>query len=275
MFDSTENSYDFEVEMQPLIHNDLEVTGKKALVRTDTGETLGIHGSRYHPVTHSTVINTIMDGIAESNLTKDYESSFHIYDGGRKLKAEIKFPDLTVQPSIGDITCFRVTATNSYDGTWSFSQSADGLRLFCLNGQTLAEAISRTVSKHTANIDVSGSARKIIKTYESFQGNEQIWKDYQSIKIDAWDAEYFLKNTILKKHTYTTDKLYNKKGLENIMKIWSEEAANLGYNKWALYNSLTNWATHTCGSSSPHNLALQRNAIITKAMNSSQWEIIA
>ena len=68
------NDYDFPVEMVELeaINTEGQV-GKdnykvpkdlaRACVRTDTGQVLGIHGSKYKPINHNTVVNTIESSV--------------------------------------------------------------------------------------------------------------------------------------------------------------------------------------------------------------------
>ena len=64
------NDYDFPVEMVELQAINADGLGAednytvpkdlaRACVRTDTGKVLGIHGSKYKPINHSTVVNTI------------------------------------------------------------------------------------------------------------------------------------------------------------------------------------------------------------------------
>jgi hypothetical protein len=55
------------------------------------------------------------------------------------------------------------------------------------------------------------------------------------------------------------------------MGTWDNERSQLGNNKWALYNCLTSWATHTDDAKSPENAKRQREASIIKAMKNKAW----
>ena len=67
----------------------------------------------------------------------------------------------------------------------------------------------------------------------------------------------------------------NERQLENLLGLWGDEQRHLGPNKWALYNTLTHWATHTQDMRSPHTARHNREAIITSAMRSSAWKELA
>ena len=68
---------------------------------------------------------------------------------------------------------------------------------------------------------------------------------------------------------------FNDKQLQNLIGGFDNERSHLGNTKWALYNCLTSWATHTEGLRSPENAKRQREAQLVKAFNSKQWMEIA
>ena len=269
MLDFQSNSYNFPVEEQPVYTQEGElIPDHKCIVRTDTGKTLGLHGSRYRMIPHDDVVNSIVDGVKASNLTSDYEVNVDVIEGGRKLRGEIIFPDLVQQPAVGDYVQFRVSFFNSYDGSWSFSQQANGLRLWCLNGCTTPDAIARSRFKHTASVNVDGSAAKIIGGAEHFMGRSKQWQSWMQTRLNNDQVEQFFRSTICKvvtKQQQVTKT--NEKQLENLISCWDREKVDLGWNKWALYNCLTHWATHTNDLKSPQIARYNREIAISNAMN--------
>jgi len=269
MLDFQSNSYDFPVEEQPVYTQEGElIPDHKCIVRTDTGKTLGLHGSRYRMIPHDDVVNSIVDGVKASNLTSDYEVNVDVIEGGRKLRGEIIFPDLVQQPAVGDYVQFRVSFFNSYDGSWSFSQQANGLRLWCLNGCTTPDAIAKSRFKHTASVNVGGSAAKIIGGAEHFMGRSKQWQSWMQTRLNNDQVEQFFRSTICKvvtKQQQVTKT--NEKQLENLISGWDREKVDLGWNKWALYNCLTHWATHTNDLKSPQIARYNREIAISNAMN--------
>lgn len=269
MLDFQSNSYNFPVEEQPVYTQEGElIPDHKCIVRTDTGKTLGLHGSRYRMIPHDDVVNSIVDGVKASNLTSDYEVNVDVIEGGRKLRGEIIFPDLVQQPAVGDYVQFRVSFFNSYDGSWSFSQQANGLRLWCLNGCTTPDAIAKSRFKHTASVNVDGSAAKIIGGAEHFMGRSKQWQSWMQTRLNNDQVEQFFRSTICKvvtKQQQVTKT--NEKQLENLISGWDREKMDLGWNKWALYNCLTHWATHTNDLKSPQIARYNREIAISNAMN--------
>jgi hypothetical protein len=269
MLDFQSNSYNFPVEEQPVYTQEGElIPDHKCIVRTDTGKTLGLHGSRYRMIPHDDVVNSILDGVKASNLTSDYEVNVDVIEGGRKLRGEIIFPDLVQQPAVGDYVQFRVSFFNSYDGSWSFSQQANGLRLWCLNGCTTPDAIAKSRFKHTASVNVDGSAAKIIGGAEHFMGRSKQWQSWMQTRLNNDQVEQFFRSTICKvvtKQQQVTKT--NEKQLENLISGWDREKVDLGWNKWALYNCLTHWATHTNDLKSPQIARYNREIAISNAMN--------
>ena len=269
MLDFQSNSYNFPVEEQPVFTQDGElIPDHKCIVRTDTGKTLGLHGSRYRMIPHDDVVNSILDGVKASNLTSDYEVNVDVIEGGRKLRGEIIFPDLVQQPAVGDYVQFRVSFFNSYDGSWSFSQQANGLRLWCLNGCTTPDAIAKSRFKHTASVNVDGSAAKIIGGAEHFMTRSKQWQSWMQTRLNNDQVEQFFRSTICKvvtKQQQVTKT--NEKQLENLISGWDREKVDLGWNKWALYNCLTHWATHTNDLKSPQIARYNREIAISNAMN--------
>jgi hypothetical protein len=269
MLDFQANSYNFPVEEQPVFTQDGElIPDHKCIVRTDTGKTLGLHGSRYKMIPHEDVVESIVDGVKASNLTSDYEISVNVAEDGRKLRGEIIFPNLVQEPVVGDYTQFRVSFFNSYDGSWPFSQQANGLRLFCLNGCTTPDAIARSRFKHTASVNVDGSAAKIIGGAEHFMSRSKEWQSWMQTRLNNDQVEQFFRSTICKVVTKQKQMVKtNEKQLENLISGWDREKADLGRNKWALYNCLTHWATHTDDLKSPEVARYNREIAISNAMN--------
>lgn len=267
------NDYNFEVEEQP-VYDQLGnvIEGHKAVVRLDTNENLGLHGSRYKIVNHQDVVDSVIDGVKSANLSKDYEVSVDVMENGRKLRGEILFNDLVVEPAVGDYVKFRVSFFNSYDASWSFSQQANGLRLWCLNGCTTADAVARSKYKHTASINVEGSAAKVVSGLDHFMNRKEEWQRYMATSLDHPQVEDFFKKTVCKSFTRQQSVTKtNEKQLENLLGIYDNERANLGNNKWALYNCLTYWSSHTSELRSPHKAQYNREVLVSNAMKSKQW----
>jgi len=275
MLDMSMEAFAFPTEIQPIFDRfGNEIPNQKCVMRTDTNAVLGVHGSRYSIVKHDDVVNSMMDALRAANVSQDYTTKFSVIEDGRKLRGEILFNDLTVQPKVGDYVKFRISFFNSYDGSWAFSQSADGLRLFCLNGMTRSDATAYTKFKHTQSINIQGSAAKMILGLETFMQQPAQWQAWTNHQIEYDAVETFFKSTIAKSFTHQTKERTNEKQLEKLLSIYSDEASVLGPNKWALYNCLTYWASHTSDLKNPEVTRRNREEAIAKAMQHKMWEMI-
>ena len=146
-----------------------------------------------------------------------------------------------------------------------------GRRLTCLNGQTIADMIARTSYKHTLNVDVDASAAKIQYGAKCFMEHRDIWSSWTKVNVNDVMAERFFKATLGNVKTHLTTPKVNQATMENIMRIWHENSSALGSNKWALYNAMTYWSTHTDTSRVPHNATKRREVDVFKALKSKQF----
>ena len=272
-FQGTINNWDFPVELMPTPH---AVTGEplpnsNQVVRTDTNEVLGVHGGSYKMVSNHDVVQPILDGIEAANLSKDREVTIQSYDGGRRLRGQVKFPDLVVEPSVGDIVSFRIRWASSHDGSWAYSIFAEGLRLWCDNGCVTADKAATYTAKHTSGLNADASASKVLKGFEIFQNQKEIYQEYMAQNVYDDQVISMFKKSLAKRVT-PSKVLVNEFQLDNLIRIWREEKATLGSNKWALYNCLTHWSTHTQDSKRPHVTRHNREAQVQKLLGSSLWQ---
>ena len=267
------NDWNFEVEELPVIPMGMTepVEGWKSLVRTDTNQVLHLHRDTYQKLSHDTVVNSTYESIKEANISNDFNFEVRGLDNGRKLQIDVLFNDVVTEPAKGDYVKYRVRAWNSYDGSWAYQTAADALRLWCLNGCTTPDAISKVWMRHTAQITTDGAAQKILGGLETFHNQKELWNEYMKTKITKTDAEKFFRNHVVSQKSKTSEEKWNQKQLENLMGQLSNEFNDLGKNKWALYNCLTHWASHTQGSKSPESVTRQREQTIAYALNSRAW----
>ncbi len=266
------NSWNFPVETwnlaaikdnDPTYHNVPESMAR-CIVRTDTNEVLGVHGSKYRAIKHDDVVNSIFDAISSANISKDFTHKIEVFDNGAKMRGTIDFDDLVIAPALNDHIKFQIIFFNSYDGSWSFGQQAQGLRLWCLNGCTTPDTVAKTMAKHTTNVNVTASASKIEAGVDSFFNSKSKYQQWMQEKLEHETAERFFKATLAKVKTPQTKDKWNNKQLDSLMSYWRKESRVLGNNKWALYNACTYWATHTNESSSPANTRRLRENQLAK-----------
>lgn len=268
MLDATYNDWDFPVELQPaFLESGEEIPNLKAMVRTDTMDVLGHHSDRYQHIPYEDIRQVIVDAVHKADISSDFEETVTVIEGGRKLKVEVLFPDINIEPVVGDYSSFRIQAFSSYDGMWAFQQTALALRWWCTNGMVTPDMFAKVWGKHTKNINLDASAGQIVKGMDTFMNSLDDWKRWMKVNVTNEDVEHLFKNTLCNIPNPTSTHKWNQKQLEILMNQWDQERAGLGQNKWALYNTMTYWSTHTHGSSNPHVLSRTRQNQVTSAMN--------
>jgi len=245
---------------------------QKAIIRTDTGAVLGTHGGAYQMITHSEVVDKMEQAARRSELSRDYTHTQRVYENGAKMRGTIAFNDLVIEPQVGDYIKFHVDYTNSYDGAWSIMIKAEGYRLWCSNGCANPKALSFDRNKHTSGFSLAGTQAKINNAITGFFDSEGIWQKYATQSVSQLEAETFLKATICKRNTNTTMIKVNETKLEKLMGLFRVEANKLGSNKWALYNALTYWSSHTQDANHPHRAEILRHNEVSKAIQTSRWD---
>ncbi len=277
----TENEWSFPIETYDLAaikdgdinFYNVPPSMARCIIRTDTKEVLGVHGSKYKAIKHDDVVNSVFEAVTASGISNDYDHKVSAFDNGAKMRGIIRFNDLTIEPSVGDIIAFQLTFFNSYDGSWAFQQSAEGIRLDCLNGMVSQYSVAKTWQKHTANINVKASASKLQAALDGFfKTKEQYWA-WQRIHVSDQMAEDFFKQKVCRINNNTSTFKWNEKRLDDLMVCWRNDSQALGHNKWALYNALTYWSSHTDDNKSPANTQRLREGIVAKAINKWNWEI--
>ncbi len=288
MLDTIPHDYDFPVEMINLeaIKQPAECPDGKfhryevprnmarALVRPDTGAVLGIHGSKYKPINHTDVVDRIMDGIDQCKFGKS-TTDIKVYDNGAKMKGTVTFDDLVIEPQLDDIIKFRINFFNSYDATWAFSTVCDGLRLWCMNGCTSPVNASTLRFKHTTNVNINSIAQRIQSANQFFMDSESDYKEWATIELDGMAVQKFLERTVCKTFKRSTNSIpYNVTQVEALLKQYDAEATTLGRTKWALYNALTYWSTHTDHLDRGHTIAKDRETLVAKALTTNDWQML-
>ena len=246
---------------------------QKAIVRTDTGAVLGTHGGAYQMITHTEVVDKMEQAARNSErLTRDFTHTQQVYENGAKMRGTIAFNDLVIEPQVGDYIKFHVDYTNSYDGAWSIMIKAEGYRLWCSNGCASPKALSFNRNKHTSGFSLAGTQAKIDRAITGFFDSKGTWQKYATQPVSELEAETFLKDTLCKRNTNTSMVKVNETKLDKLMGLYNNESYKLGLNKWALYNALTYWSSHTEDANHPHRAEVLRHAEVSKAIQTSRWD---
>ena len=260
---------EFNVSRMPLYidgaYQEYDTIGSHvALLRDDTDQVLSIVGSKYRPVTHQEAFDTAEDVIMRSDLNLDgINRHTAVSHNGARAYSTWTLPEHRVTLRKDDDVALQISARNSYDGSWSFVVEVGGYRFICLNMQVFANNFAIHKSKHTQGLNLDSIASKLSEAIKVYDKETDMWKElvdtnvnnYQAMEVLASLANSKVAGNMVKnmasnpEYRNVIDIIYEpevvrNKTLKTLYFQWLSERRQLGTTGWALYNAMTNWATH-------------------------------
>ena len=272
----------FDIDSAPLsyITNDGDVVraSKHVIYRTDTGQELGVHGSRYselHDLSYKRMIDNQRATIARSDLnTTDMTESIQVSHNGAKCFVIHKLPHEYIVTPDGDTACLMFISVSSLDGTMPFVCSLGAHQGACFNKQIfVSQSANLYRSRHTKSLDIDKGARLISEAVTILQQESDLWHEWSQIQVrdreaflifsqaakaksvDKWLEEY---PNAGYSEMLLQPKIYSNNALMYMWNRWTEHYRSaLGSNRWSVYNVLTDWSTHApaSGKQSQSNIA--------------------
>lgn len=234
------------------------VPNKKVLVRDDNNESVGIVGQSYEVAQHPDAFRTVERIIANSDLdttgvTRDIQVS---HDGARAY-AVYTLPAHSIGQGKEE-TALQISTRNSFDGSWCFHVEVGAVRMICLNGQVFLDSFAMFKARHTAGLNMDHAARKLSKAIDVYQNESERWIRWQNKSVTDNQAFKTFADvagckfvTPVKAMTSTVDSLLLEPEVyrnRTLMNLWTQytndERKALGSTAWAIYNTMTHWATH-------------------------------
>lgn len=237
-----QKTLNWDLKIEPVLSaNNSFDTRKKALIRNDNNNLLGIVGDNYEPVFNSQLIR-LTDALTKSG---EFElKGFDEINNGKIILAFLKNnnPDLKMNGCKIDEYMF---IGNSFDGTKRFHIGTSSNLIRCAN--QFSSTLKIFSKKHNSSIDMDDLAIKTLiqnynqtKTdlYESFTGLELIKIDQNIINQLVNDVRNML--------GYDSNS-ENQKESHSILSLRysiDREIKDLGLNAFALFNGVTWYTTH-------------------------------
>ena len=137
-FDRTveEGAADFPVALRPLYHRVngslAAVPGRRAVIREDTGEALGVVSSRYTLVPHGKLLSMADEATRHLDVG-EVPRGVYVDRNGARLRALYKFTTLAQGVTPDDAVCPCLKIQNTYDGTSRITVHIGAFRFVCTN----------------------------------------------------------------------------------------------------------------------------------------------
>lgn len=233
-------NHSFPVALEPLKTQDGVESGYWGTVRRDEGipRVLGVTGERYGLLLNEDFVEQIEEGFRKANLS-GFEREVAVMDNGARCEVQWSFRDRTIKvPKVGDELAFRVTARNSYDGSWKASLVDAIERLVCLNGAVRSEKGYLLAGKHTARLDVG----RIVSGLDSMLQRFNRWaKDLDLLVLPITQAQ----GSHILSHA-EEEGIISGTTREGILGFWNapRRKADEDRTLYNLWNSGTEFLTH-------------------------------
>jgi len=234
----------WDIKLEPVTINNTFDTGKKAIIRNDNQQLLGIVGKQYKPVSNSQLLDFT------HALTKSGEFELQGFDelnDGKVILAFLKNtnPNLKINGCLNEEYMF---VGNSFDGTKRFHIGTASNLVRCAN--QFSSTLKVFSKKHTSFMDINDTiARDIIRNYkakkgilyESFDGMETVRVDESVITKLIKEVHLMLAtdSKTIKQKDWTSSP-----SMLTLRKSIDREMRDLGNNAFGLFNGITWYTTH-------------------------------
>ena len=232
----------WSVESRPLYDNEgREVSGYKAITRTDNGRIFCVSSSRYVPIQNEEVAS-----VAES-LCGTGGAFFHkarAFKDGARVTFALAVPDANFTIGASDKIETFLLCTASHDGSAAVSIMPFARRLVCQNGMTrvIADVARRISVRHVKSgadrlrIDAS---RVLSEEIRRFAGFREKARELAAREFSALEFETFLDGLFdRKKEEETIHGLNRRKELEF---LFYHGTGNEGKTAWDAFNAVTEY----------------------------------
>ena len=223
------NNFSEQQEYEHIINTHKAVVDEK-------GNIISVVGKGYNVIQNADIIPDYERAIYLSGLnTQGMERDIQQSHGGARTVVTYTFPAHRIEVKKDDPMDLKISVLNSYDGSWKFMSLVGALRLACLNGQVIGDFFSSFYGKHTMNLDTDAAIDRLETSLDVYLQNAEYWKQYPKISVTDLQAQNVFLNLA------GTSKVLNGV-LEEIHLKYVDE---MGGNLWALFNTLTDWSSHS------------------------------
>ena len=255
---------DWKVELQNMTtEGGVNVSGKKAVVRTDIKQSLGVVSDAYKVLQNEDAFKFFEAFVESGNATLETAGSLF---NGRKvfILAKIAGDNLVVDEATNDVVEKYILLANSHDGSQALSVGFTPIRVVCNNTLTMAceTQASQLIRVHHKG-DVTSTLTEIQNTMDlinqQFIATEEQYKQLATKDVNKSDIAKYVKQVFSVKSLETIISEYEKEQNEKeaieaerkrliarVEEIFELEPV---HNAWTLYNSVNSYFNHDSGKS--------------------------
>ena len=216
-----------EVTTMPLLNARGEISSRQSVILDPEGahEEVGVVSREYQLVPNRKVQEIALDILSRSQL--NFEEDSLLFDG-KHYRQRWVLPDLSIEPSPGDVVRLALDIVNSYDGTKRVSVSFNAQRLVCSNGMMLDYFLGGVRFRHIGDRDFESELQSAADSIHQVQDRlTHLLPAFQQMINTPVDVPFL-------QRTYSELKLSNSLVAGSLLNLESDEQ-----HRWGLYNSIT------------------------------------
>lgn len=258
-------------EVPLLLPNGQEVPNKKAILFEDNDSYISTVGSSYEVISNESAFSSIADSLIQSGLNLEGMTTT-VSSSKTKSRNLVHFhlPAHRLEVLEGDEVDLQIVARNSYDGSWKMSTDVGGFRIACANGQVRGDYRQSYSNRHTSSYDGNVMVDRMIESVNAFAELGKQWLEMTGNKItrdQAIDSILVYLGKKLKDGQTRHELIEAPRQtlLRSTIDKMDSYIDELGLNEYAVYNTMTDDATHHQSSSQADSI-LYRQKQIPKAL---------
>ena len=258
---STSNNLDWNVISRPLFATvdgtSIPVPGKKAQLRDDTSEVIGVTGKDYVVFQNSDLKDLIMPAVDEGlmNIT----NIGYLGTGGKVFIQAEMAEEFTIA---GESHKGMMTLMNSHDGTSALAAGVSDVRVICSNTFSMAMGDMSTKLRH--GIRIHDEAAQITAIMDYVNENMRIYSEAVEKLARCKTNETKVRELIEATYNKPADSV---RATNNIVKLFKSGAGNDGTTLWDAFNGITEYTNHLAGNDDNKRFVsanFGRNALINR-----------
>ena len=232
----------------------INIPNKKALMRSDTNDCLGVVGSGYN-ILQNTEAFKFFEPFVENGLAT-LETAGSLFNGKRVfILAKIAGDDMEVQK--GDFVEKYILLSNAHDGSQAVKVGYTPIRVVCNNTLTCAETsqtpqLIRVYHKTNVSQTLQDLRETMDLVNRQFIATEEKYKELAKKQVSTADLDKYVKRVFSKKKLedmyntpseYTDEQVekFRKKLMEHVEEVFEKE---LVHNRWTMYNAVNHYLNH-------------------------------
>ena len=224
---------------------------RRLLYREDTGDVLNVVKSKYKVTQFRDSFKAVENILVNSDLNlaglkREMDESHN----GASAYQVYTLPSHGIDLGNSDVSVLQLYAYTSHDGTWPLQIGVGYKRMLCLNLQVLINNYCLYKSRHTEHLNLDVAVAKISTVLNTMGDTEKQWRKWMDSPISdiaAFNIFAKVAGVHIKKGEHFLDILDGTKS-QPLRYMWHQfttvDRKKLGRNEWAVYNTMTQWATH-------------------------------